>query len=135
MYLEKRTDEIIDAWAEAYGVIADIFISMEAELYDEAANQKGGWDGSRHFIVDRKVVESDVITSFYLKPQDQKEIADFLPGQYISIKLEIEGETFTHIRQYSLSDAPGKDYYRISLNVKWEQKSLMVRYQITFMTM
>ena len=50
-----------------------------------------------------------------LKPEDHKKIADFTPGQYISIKLEIAGEKFTHIRQYSLSDAPGKDYYRISV--------------------
>ncbi|RSD27856.1 NO-inducible flavohemoprotein [Mesobacillus subterraneus] len=112
---EAATDEIINAWAEAYGVIADVFISVEAEMYDEAANQKGGWDGFRPFIVSEKVVESEVITSFYLKPVDGKAIADFKPGQYISIKLEIEGEEFTHIRQYSLSDAPGKGYYRISV--------------------
>jgi nitric oxide dioxygenase len=112
---DAATDEIIDAWGKAYNVIADAFIDVEAEMYNEAASQKGGWDGFRSFIVDRKVVESDVITSFYLKPVDHKEIADFLPGQYISIKLEIDGEEFTHIRQYSLSDAPGKDYYRISV--------------------
>jgi nitric oxide dioxygenase len=109
------TEEIINAWAEAYGVIADAFISVEAEMYDEASSQKGGWDGFRSFYVDRKVKESDVITSFYLKPADNKEIADFQPGQYISIKLEIDGEEYTHIRQYSLSDSPGKDYFRISV--------------------
>ncbi|MGG3470727.1 NO-inducible flavohemoprotein [Neobacillus pocheonensis] len=112
---DAATDEIIDAWAQAYNIIADAFISVEAEMYDEAENQKGGWEDFRNFVVDRKVIESDVITSFYLKPEDKKEIADFIPGQYISIKLEIEGEKFTHIRQYSLSDAPGKDYYRISV--------------------
>jgi nitric oxide dioxygenase len=112
---DAATDEIINAWAEAYGVIADAFIGVEAEMYEEASNQKGGWDGFRSFVVDRKVQESDVITSFYLKPADNKEIAQFLPGQYISIKLEIDGEEYTHIRQYSLSDAPGKDYYRISV--------------------
>ncbi|MCM3566901.1 NO-inducible flavohemoprotein [Neobacillus mesonae] len=112
---DAATDEIMDAWAEAYGVIADAFISVEAEMYNEAASQKGGWDGFRPFFVDKKVVESDVITSFYLKPVDHKPIADFQPGQYISIKLEIEGEKYTHIRQYSLSDAPGKGYYRISV--------------------
>ena len=112
---EAATDEIIDAWAEAYNVIADAFISIEADLYHETENQHGGWNGFRKFIVDRKVVESEVITSFYLKPEDNKGIADFIPGQYISIKLEIAGETFTHIRQYSLSDAPSKDYYRISV--------------------
>ncbi|MEH7118890.1 NO-inducible flavohemoprotein [Neobacillus vireti] len=112
---DAATDEIIDAWAQAYNLIADAFISVEAEMYDEAASQQGGWEGFRHFIVDRKVVESDVITSFYLKPEDRGQIAGFIPGQYISIKLEIEGEKFTHIRQYSLSDAPGKGYYRISV--------------------
>ncbi|WP_066308421.1 NO-inducible flavohemoprotein [Bacillus sp. FJAT-29814] len=112
---EAATNEIIDAWAQAYGVIADAFIGVEAEMYHEAATKQGGWDGFRVFYVDRKVQESDVITSFYLKPTDNKAIADFKPGQYISIKLEIEGEKFTHIRQYSLSDAPGKGYYRISV--------------------
>jgi len=112
---DAATDEIIDAWAAAYNVIADVFISVEAELYDETVNKQGGWSGFRNFIVDRKVVESEVITSFYLTPEDHKAIADFTPGQYISIKLEIAGEKFTHIRQYSLSDAPGKGYYRISV--------------------
>ncbi|MED4228342.1 NO-inducible flavohemoprotein [Neobacillus cucumis] len=112
---DAATDEIINAWAEAYGVIADAFISVEAEMYDEAEHQRGGWDGFRQFIITRKVKESEVITSFYLKPEDQREIASFMPGQYISIKLEMEGEKFTHIRQYSLSDAPGNDYYRISV--------------------
>ncbi|MDP4171990.1 MAG: NO-inducible flavohemoprotein [Bacillota bacterium] len=112
---DAATDEIIDAWAQAYGVIADAFIGIEAEMYDEAANQRGGWDGFRHFTIDRKVVESEVITSFYLKPEDQKEIADFMPGQYISVKVNIPGDANTHIRQYSLSDSPGKDYYRISI--------------------
>ncbi|MGJ7920916.1 NO-inducible flavohemoprotein [Neobacillus sp. LXY-4] len=112
---EAATDEIMDAWEKAYGVIADAFINVEAELYEEASSQDGGWDGFRNFVVDRKVKESEVITSFYLKPEDKKEISSFLPGQYISIKVEMDEEEFTHIRQYSLSDAPGKDYYRISV--------------------
>lgn len=112
---DAATDEIIDAWAKAYGVIADAFISVEADMYQKASSQQGGWDGFRNFVVDRKVKESEVITSFYLKPEDGKEIASFQPGQYISIKLEVNGEEYTHIRQYSLSDAPGKDYYRISV--------------------
>ncbi|RHW40369.1 NO-inducible flavohemoprotein [Neobacillus notoginsengisoli] len=112
---DAATDEIIEAWTEAYGVIADAFISIEAQMYEESATQKGGWGGYRSFIVDRKVDESNVITSFYLKPKDNKSIADFLPGQYISIQLEMSGEEFTHVRQYSLSDAPGRNHYRISV--------------------
>lgn len=120
---DAATDEIINAWAEAYGVIADAFIGIEAEMYTEAKEQQGGWEGFRNFIVDKKVKESEVITSFYLKPEDGKEIADYQAGQYLTLRVQPEGETYTHIRHYSLSDAPGKDYYRIS--VKREEKGVV----------
>lgn len=112
---DAATDEIIQAWAEAYGVIADAFIGVEADMYKQAEEQDGGWEDFRPFIVDRKVKESDVITSFYLVPQDGKPIASYEAGQYVSVKVSIPGESYTHIRQYSLSDAPGKSYYRISV--------------------
>ncbi|MCP8968688.1 NO-inducible flavohemoprotein [Ectobacillus ponti] len=107
--------EILDAWGEAYGVIADIFIQVEAGMYKEAEEQAGGWKEFRGFTVTKKVRESDTIASFYLQPADGGALAAFLPGQYVSVKVEIPGETYTHIRQYSLSDASGKDYYRISV--------------------
>jgi nitric oxide dioxygenase len=112
---DAATEEILGAWAEAYGVIADAFISVEAELYEQSSEQAGGWADFRPFVVDKKVRESDVITSFYLVPKDGGAIAAYEAGQYVSVKMEIPGEKHTHIRQYSLSDAPGKPYYRISV--------------------
>ncbi len=112
---EAATPEIMGAWEKAYGVIADVFIQVENKMYDDAEKQAGGWSGFRNFTVAKKVKESDVITSFYLKPEDNEPIASFRPGQYISVQITIPGEDYTHIRQYSLSDAPGKDYYRISV--------------------
>src|SRR5690606_40495473 len=56
-----------------------------------------------------------VITSFYLKPEDGEEIALYKPGQYITVRVQPEGHDHTSIRHYRLSDAPGKDYYRISV--------------------
>ncbi len=108
-------DEVLNAWGEAYGVIADAFISIEAEMYEEAAHKEGGWKDFRNFVVVKKVKESDVITSFYLKPEDGGKVSSFIPGQYVTVQINIEGETYTHNRQYSLSDAPGKEYYRISV--------------------
>ncbi len=111
---DAATDEIIQAWSEAYGVIADVFISVEKEMYNKAEQQDGGWEGFRNFIVYKKVKQSEVITSFYLKPEDGKAISMYRAGQYITLKIENNGE-YTQLRQYSLSDAPGKDYYRISV--------------------
>ncbi|MCZ0755153.1 NO-inducible flavohemoprotein [Anoxybacillus sp. J5B_2022] len=112
---DAATDEVIEAWREAYGVIADVFIQVEEEMYREAEGKAGGWKDFRRFTVQKKVKESDVITSFYLVPEDGGAVSDFLPGQYVSVKVNVPGETYTHIRQYSLSDAPGKGYYRISV--------------------
>ncbi|WP_312112787.1 NO-inducible flavohemoprotein [Brevibacillus reuszeri] len=112
---DAATDEIIQAWADAYGVIADAFISVEAQMYEQACEQPGGWADFREFVVQRKVAESDVIHSFYLVSKDGKQIAAYEPGQYVSVKVDIPGEKNTHIRQYSLSDAPGNSYYRISV--------------------
>ncbi|USG65865.1 NO-inducible flavohemoprotein [Brevibacillus ruminantium] len=112
---DAATKEIINAWAEAYGVIADAFISVEEGMYREAEEAEGGWRDFRPFEVVQKVKESEVITSFYLKPLDGGKLPSFLPGQYISVKMTIPGQAYTHIRQYSLSDRPGKEYYRISV--------------------
>ncbi|CAM4110901.1 dihydropteridine reductase [Bacillus manliponensis] len=118
--------EVLDAWGEAYGVIADVFISVEAEMYEEAASKVGGWKDFRNFIVVKKERESDVITSFYLRPADGGGLSSFLPGQYVTVQLKIEGEVYTHHRQYSLSDAPNKEYYRIS--VKREARGVVSNY-------
>lgn len=108
------TDEIIDAWAKAYGLLADILIGREAEIYDENAKIPGGWEGFKDFIVDRKENESTLITSFYLKPKDGKPLPMFLPGQYITVKFDTPNGSST-MRNYSLSNMPGDDYFRISV--------------------
>ncbi|MBD1382255.1 NO-inducible flavohemoprotein [Metabacillus arenae] len=109
------TDDIIQAWGEAYGVIAQAFIDIEKEMYLEAKEQTGGWAGFKAFKVVKKEIESSVITSFYLKPADGSNVPDYLPGQYISVRLQIEGEAYLFNRQYTLSDSPGKGYFRISV--------------------
>lgn len=123
---DAATDEILDAWGEAYGVIADAFIGIEQDMYREAKEQAGGWEGFRNFVVTKKVAESDVITSFYLEPQDGQEIASFESGQYLTVRVHPEGEEYSHIRHYTLSDATGKNYYRIS--VKREEQGVVSNY-------
>ncbi|MCR8845367.1 NO-inducible flavohemoprotein [Paenibacillus sp. SC116] len=112
---DAATDEIISAWGEAYGVIANVFIQVEVDMYKEAEQQPGGWSDYRPFIVMRKVQETEFITSFYLKPHDNGPIAHFAPGQYITVRVKPEGSANTQLRHYSLSLAPGGDLYRITV--------------------
>ncbi len=112
---EAATDEVIAAWEQAYDAIADVFIQVEKGMYETARKQLGGWDGFREFTVDRKVKESEVITSFYLKPQDGGPLPLFQPGQYITVRVRIPGDEYISLRHYTLSDSPGKDTFRISV--------------------
>ncbi|WP_153558092.1 NO-inducible flavohemoprotein [Roseimaritima sediminicola] len=111
---EAATDEIVDAVAEAYGFLANIFIEREQAIYDEQASVPGGWNGTRTFVVAKKVPESDVVTSFYLKPEDEGPLPPFKPGQYITVHID-HPQTPTSPRNYSLSDCPSQPHYRISV--------------------
>jgi len=108
------TDEVLEAWAAAYGQLADALIEAEQALYLQAATTRGGWAGWRPFRVDRRVTESSEIVSFYLKPTDEGPLPAFLPGQFVSMRV-VDAAGMAHIRQYSLSDAPIHDHLRLTV--------------------
>lgn len=119
---DAATPEIIAAVGEAYEVLANICISREQEIYQQQETTAGGWNGYRRFIVERKEPESDVVTSFYLRPEDGQPLTAYLPGQFITLKID-HPTTPTAPRNYSLSDRPGHDYYRISVKRESEPGS------------
>lgn len=110
---EVATDAVLEAWGAAYQQLADILIAAEESVYADAAAAPGGWRGARAFKVARKVPESEEITSFYLEPADDGAIPAFQPGQYIGLRLMVDGAEVR--RNYSLSMAPSDTGYRISV--------------------
>ncbi len=111
---EAVTQEVEDAVVEAYQVLAGVCIGREQEIYQHQLAMPGGWNGFRNFVVDRKQPESEIITSFYLRPADGEPLPEFLPGQYITVRIA-HPQTPTSPRNYSLSDRPGTGHYRISV--------------------
>jgi uncharacterized protein len=92
--------------------------NAEVEPNDLADREllNSGWHDWRKFIVMRKVTESDNITSFYLYPEDNDSIPAFMPGQFLTIKLDLPERTEPLIRTYSLSDYHQSPlYYRLSI--------------------
>lgn len=73
------------------------------------------WPGFRPFRVARRVVEdaAQSICSFYLEPEDGRPLPAFLPGQFLTFRLDLPTEQI--VRCYSLSDKPYPDYYRVSI--------------------
>ncbi|MBV8252303.1 MAG: NO-inducible flavohemoprotein [Chitinophaga sp.] len=109
------TPELLEAWAVAYSQLAAIMTGHEQSLYSNQVNKSSGWTGWKPFIVKQKVKESAEITSFYLYPADGGGVADFQPGQYISLRLFLPELNLLQPRQYSISCAPNGQYYRISV--------------------
>ncbi|OZA30674.1 MAG: nitric oxide dioxygenase [Hydrogenophilales bacterium 17-61-9] len=109
---------VLGAWAEAYAQLAGIFIQTEEGIYSDNAMKPGGWRGFRPFVIRSIEAEASGIKSVYLKAADGKPIADFEPGQYLGIKVRVPGHEYDEIRQYSLSNAPGKDHYRITVKAE-----------------
>ena len=121
---EIATDEVISAWERAYVALAGILSQKEEELYSEAEEADGGWRGERLFYIADKVQESDVITSFYLKPVDGKPVIKHKAGQFLGIRyVAADGE---HRRNYSISEKANGEYYRIS--VKCEDGGVVSNY-------
>lgn len=112
---DGATPELLEAWTVAYNQLASLMSGHEQTIYDQQTAKSGGWSGWRPFIVKQKVKESDEITSFYLYPSDRGQVADFLPGQYISLRLFLPELNLLQPRQYSISCAPNGQYYRISV--------------------
>ncbi|WPK01444.1 NO-inducible flavohemoprotein [Pseudomonas putida] len=107
------TPAVIDAWGAAYGQLADILIGAEENLYKEKEEAEGGWRGTREFRLVRREQESSEIVSFYFAPVDGMPVLKAEPGQYIGLKLDIDGAE--QRRNYSLSSLCDGKEYRISV--------------------
>ena len=123
---EEFTDEVADAWVQAYGLLAKVLIGREQDIYSEYQNKSGGWTGSRLFKVKDKKPESELVTSFTFVPVDGAEIANYQPGQYLAVKEKPEQAVNIEIRQYSISDKFNGESYRISVKRETQPRAGLV---------
>ncbi|MGI4793787.1 MAG: NO-inducible flavohemoprotein [Janthinobacterium lividum] len=112
---DAATPAILEAWAAAYGQLADILHGKEAEIYAAEANTPGGWNGFLPFRLEQRSPKGAEITAFTLRPEDGRALPPFLPGQYVSVKAQPPGYPHQQIRQYSLTHAPNGQFYRIAV--------------------
>jgi nitric oxide dioxygenase len=116
---DAATDEILAAWGKAYWFLADILIDREARIRADIEAVEGGWTGWRDFVVDQKIRESAVITSFVLRPKDGGAVIPHKPGQYLTFRFDLPGAAELSLRgekrNYSISAGPNGATYRISV--------------------
>ena len=109
---EAATPALLDAWAEAYGSLAKLFIDAERTLYQDAGIEPGQTRAMRVTQVTR---ESDEVVSICMVPLDGGALPAWRAGQYLSVTVAFD-DGRSQIRQYSLSDTD-----RLRISVKRER--------------
>jgi nitric oxide dioxygenase len=99
---EVITPEIAEAWTEVYWLMADALIKIEKGLYAAQSNGKM-WMPWR---VAAKSPAGTGAMTFTLEPADNTPVTPALPGQYVSVKVQL-ADGLHQVRQYSLSDDAG----------------------------
>ncbi|MCE4942022.1 globin domain-containing protein [Streptomyces albulus] len=109
---EAVTPQVAHAWDEVYWLMANALIALEARLYAEHGTSEGGtW---RPMTVVARHEETPDALALTLRPADGTPAPTFRPGQYVSVQVELP-DGARQIRQYSLSSAPGRPDWRITV--------------------
>ncbi|MEU7038925.1 globin domain-containing protein [Streptomyces sp. NPDC046237] len=109
---EAVTPEVAQAWDEVYWLMANALISLEAGLYAEKGVAEG--DVRRPMEIVERQQETADTASFVLCHTDGRPTGSFRPGQYVSVRVGLP-DGARQIRQYSLSAAPGRSQWRITV--------------------
>ena len=80
-----------------------------------ASGPPPAWPGFRPLQVSQIERESGSVLSLVLVPADKHPLAAALPGQFVVLRLRPKPDAPPLLRNYSLSDTPGADHYRVSV--------------------
>jgi nitric oxide dioxygenase len=125
---EKSTQEILDAWGAAYGIIAQIFIDVEKKLYDELGSDEKDKGYIPFTIIKKEIVGSGPIVSLTLERRDGGKMFNYHPGQYITVRIKKDGHF--HNRHYSLIEPFDGKTYRVAFKVEINEPKGVVSNEI-----
>ncbi|MEU3061185.1 globin domain-containing protein [Streptomyces subrutilus] len=109
---EAVTPEVAAAWDEVYWLMANALVAIEERLY--AGRRVAAGDVWREWTVTGRTEETADCTTFRIAPADGSPAPAHLPGQYVSVQVELP-DGARQIRQYSLSTAPGSPVRAITV--------------------
>ncbi|UJR16415.1 hypothetical protein I4U23_003317 [Adineta vaga] len=108
------------AWAAAYGIIAQIFIDIEKQLYDELGPDEQDKGFVPFTIVKKEQVASGPIVALTLERPDHGKMFDYQPGQYLTLRIKKDGNF--HNRHYSLLQPFDGKTYRVAIKDEIERE-------------
>lgn len=113
-----RIPALSDGWKDSFRALlqeeTNGTVTGNAGLAPESAPPPA-WPGFRPLQVSRIVRESSTVISLVFVPSDNRPLNAPLPGQFVVLRVHPKADGPALIRNYSLSDLPTTDHYRISI--------------------
>ncbi len=110
---DKGDANILNAWSNAYDVIASIFIDIEKKLYDALGPDERDKGFISLTIVKKQKIANGPIVSLTLKRHDGGKIHHYHSGQYLTLR--VKKDNYFHNRHYSLIQPFNGKTYRIAI--------------------
>ncbi len=83
-----------------------------------ASEPPPAWPGFRPLRVSQMNRESTSVLSIVMESADEKPLSPALPGQYVVLRMHPKPDTPAVLRNYSLSDLPSSNHYRVSVKLE-----------------
>ena len=106
------TPEVAAAWDEVYWLMAYALINQERGLYSaRGVRPETVW---RPWEIERKIQETQDVTTFVVKRIDDRLVKTSLPGQYVTVRVPMP-DGVHQPRQYSLTRADDGEHRQFSV--------------------
>ena len=117
-----RIPALSQGWQDSFQAIRQNQKSETSEQGNPGLTPQSGpppaWAGFRQLTVSRINRESATVVSLTLTPADNRPLVAALPGQFIILRLQPKPNSPVLLRNYSLSDLPSADSYRVSVKLE-----------------
>ena len=117
-----RIPALSQGWQDSFQAILQNQKSETPEQGNPGLTPQSGpppaWPGFRPLRVSRIDRESASVVSLTLTPADSRPLVAALPGQFVILRIQPKPNGPVLLRNYSLSDLPSADHYRISVKLE-----------------
>jgi len=118
----RRIPPLSAGWKESFQALLEQEDTAGAAAGNAGLAPSSGpppaWVGFRPLRVSRIEKESATVKSFSLMPADDRPLVAALPGQFIILRIKPNADGPPVLRNYSLSDLPSDDHYRVSVKLE-----------------
>jgi ferredoxin-NADP reductase/MOSC domain-containing protein YiiM/ferredoxin len=113
-----RIPALSKGWQGSFQAILQQKTSESHEAGNRRLGPPTAWPGFRPLRVSRIDRESVSVVSLTLIPADSRPLVAAQPGQFIILRMQPEPKGPVLLRNYSLSNLPSADHYRVSIKLE-----------------